>query len=77
VLEGVLPPWSVIIILYALVILRYCNNNTLSIYLMNVNYVIVICFRLYFPPMGCNICVTGEALLGEMMRIQLSNLSSD
>jgi hypothetical protein len=33
--EGVLPPWSVII-LYALIIPWYCNKNTLSI-LMNVN----------------------------------------
>jgi hypothetical protein len=34
--EGVLPPWFVII-LYALLIPWYCNNNTLSIYFMNVN----------------------------------------
>jgi hypothetical protein len=33
----VLSPRSVIIIFYALIIPRYCNNNTLSIYLMNVN----------------------------------------
>jgi hypothetical protein len=35
--EGVLPPWSVIIILYAPRIPWYCNNNTLSLYFMNVN----------------------------------------
>jgi hypothetical protein len=32
---------------------------------MNVNYVIVIRFRLSVPPMCCNICVTGETLLGK------------
>jgi hypothetical protein len=31
--EGVLPPW-VVIILYALLIPWYCNNNTLSIYIL-------------------------------------------
>jgi hypothetical protein len=36
--EGVLPLGSVIIILYALIVPWYCkNNNTLSIYWMNVN----------------------------------------
>jgi hypothetical protein len=32
---------------------------------MNVNYVIVNRFRLFIRPMCCNICVTGETLLGE------------
>jgi hypothetical protein len=32
---------------------------------MNVSYVIVIRFRLFVPSMCCNICVTGETLLGE------------
>jgi hypothetical protein len=32
---------------------------------MNVNLVIVICFRLFVPPMCCNIYVTAETLLGE------------
>jgi hypothetical protein len=36
--EGVLPPRSVIIIFYALIVPWYCNNNnTLPLYLMNVN----------------------------------------
>jgi hypothetical protein len=36
--EGVLPTGSVIIILYTLIVPWYCNNNnTLSLYWMNVN----------------------------------------
>jgi hypothetical protein len=31
---------------------------------MNVNQVIVICFRLFVPSMCCNICVTGGNALG-------------
>jgi hypothetical protein len=33
--------------------------------------------NLFVPPMCCNICVTGETLLGDEIRIQIPNLSSD
>jgi hypothetical protein len=52
---------------------RYCNNNTLSIF-YECKLSIVICFRLFFPPMWCNVCVMGEALLGGMRLIQKTEL---
>jgi hypothetical protein len=43
---------------------------------MNVNYVIVIYFHLFFySDYVCNVYVMGEALLGEMMKIQITKLA--
>jgi hypothetical protein len=64
--EDVLPPCFVIIT-YALIILG--TVIILSLYFINVNYVIVIRFRYV-----CNVCVMGEALLGDMMMIQMTEL---
>jgi hypothetical protein len=62
--EGVLPPEFVIIILLHSYIPLVCNNNTLSVSyeckLSDCNR-----FRLFVPSMCCNICVTGEMLLGK------------
>jgi hypothetical protein len=63
-----------------------CNNklcthtpgivlNTLSIYFMNVNYVIVILPLILYSNYVCNVCVMGEALLGDMMMIQITELA--
>jgi hypothetical protein len=63
-----------------------CNNklythtpgvviNTLSIFYMNVNYVIVILPLILYSDYVCNICVMGEALLGDMMMIQITELT--
>jgi hypothetical protein len=57
-----------------------CNNklctqtpgvviNTLSISYMNVNYIIVILSFILYSNYVCNVCVMGEALLGDMMKI--------
>jgi hypothetical protein len=62
-----------------------CNNNlctqtpgvvinTLSISYMNVNYVIVILPLILYSDYVCNVCVMGEALLGDMMMIQMIEL---
>jgi hypothetical protein len=49
--------------------------NTLSIFGMNVNYVIVILPLILFSDYVCNVCVMGEALLGGMMKIQITELA--
>jgi hypothetical protein len=59
-----LPPRFVIILLLHSYILLVCNNNTLSVFECKLSY--CNCFRLFVPPMCCNICVTGEALLGKV-----------
>jgi hypothetical protein len=62
-----------------------CNNklcthtpgvviNTLSIFCMNVNYVDVILPLILYSDYVCNVCVMGEALLGDMMKIQVTEL---
>jgi hypothetical protein len=42
---------------------------------MNVNYIIVIVLLILFSDYGCNVCVMGEALLGGMMKIQITELA--
>jgi hypothetical protein len=70
--EEVLPPCFVIIS-YALI-----TPDTvilLSLYFTNVNYVIVIRFCYFFTlVIVCNVCVMGEALLGDLMMIQKNEL---
>jgi hypothetical protein len=62
-----------------------CNNklcthtpgvviNTLSIFSMNINYVIVILPLILYSDCVCNVCMMGEALLGDMMMIQMTEL---
>jgi hypothetical protein len=62
-----------------------CNNklcthtpgvviNTLSIFYMNVNYVIIILPLILYSDYVCNVRVMGEALLGDMMKIQMTEL---
>ena len=41
---------------------------------MNVNYIIVILLLIPFSDYVCNVCVMGEALLGDMMKIQITEL---
>jgi hypothetical protein len=48
--------------------------NTLSIFRMNVNYIIVILSLILFSDYVCNVYVMGEALLGYMMKIQITEL---
>jgi hypothetical protein len=48
--------------------------NTLPIFGMNVNYIIVILLLIPFSDYVCNVCVMGEALLGDMMKIQITEL---
>jgi hypothetical protein len=62
--EGFLPPGFVIIIFLHSYILLVCNNNTLSIFQCKLSY--YNCFRSFIPPMCCNICETGETLLGKV-----------
>jgi hypothetical protein len=62
--EGFLPPGFVIILLQHSYILLVCNNNTLSILQYKISC--CNCFRIFVPPMYCNICVTGETLLGKV-----------
>jgi hypothetical protein len=38
---------------------------------MIVNYVIVILSLILYSDYVCNVCVMGEALLGEMMKIEI------
>jgi predicted DsbA family dithiol-disulfide isomerase len=42
---------------------------------MNVNYIIVILPLMLFSDYVCNVCVMGEALLGGMMKIQITELA--
>jgi hypothetical protein len=42
---------------------------------MNVNYVIVILPLILYSDYVYNVCVMGEALLGEMMKIQITELA--
>jgi hypothetical protein len=62
--KGVLPPEFVIILLLHSYILLVCNNNTLSILQYKISC--CNCFHIFVPPMCCNICVTGETLLGKV-----------
>jgi hypothetical protein len=63
--EGFLPPSDVIIILQHSYILTLVCNKYYSFLLFNkVNY--CNCFRIFVPPMYCNVCVTGETLLGKV-----------
>ena len=41
---------------------------------MNVNYAIVILPLILYSDYVCNVCVMGEALLGDMMKIQTTEL---
>jgi hypothetical protein len=49
--------------------------NTLSIFGMNVNYIIVILPLILFSDYVCNVSVMGEALLDGMMKVQISELA--
>jgi hypothetical protein len=69
--KDVLPPCFVIIS-YALI--TPGTIILLSLYFTNVNYVILIRFRYFFTPDMCNVCVMGEALLGDLMMIQMTEL---
>jgi hypothetical protein len=42
---------------------------------MNVSYIIVILPLILFSDYVCNVCVMGEALLGVMMKIQITELA--
>jgi hypothetical protein len=42
---------------------------------MNVNYVIVILPLIFYSDYLCNVYVMGEALLGEMMKIHITELA--
>jgi hypothetical protein len=41
---------------------------------MNVNYVIVILPSILYSDYVCNVCMMGEALLGDMRMIQITKL---
>jgi hypothetical protein len=41
---------------------------------MNINYVIVILPLILYSDCVCNVCMMGEALLGDMMMIQMTEL---
>jgi hypothetical protein len=70
--KDVLPPCFVIIS-YALI--TPGTVILLSLYFTNVNYVIVIRFRYFFySGYVCNVCVMGEAFLGDLMMIQMTEL---
>jgi hypothetical protein len=49
--------------------------NIISIFGMNVNYIIVILPFMRFSDYVCNVCVMGEALLVGMMKIQITELA--
>ena len=53
---------------------RYCNKYSLYILYMNVNYVIVILPSILYSDYVCNVCMMGEALLGDMRMIQITKL---
>jgi hypothetical protein len=42
---------------------------------MNVNYIIVILPLIIFYDYVCNVCVMGEVLLGDLMKIQITELA--
>jgi hypothetical protein len=42
---------------------------------MSVNYVIVILPLILYSDYVCNVCVMDEALLGDMMKIQITELA--
>jgi hypothetical protein len=42
---------------------------------MNVKYIIVILLLILFSDYVCNVCMMGEALLGGMMKIQITELA--
>jgi hypothetical protein len=52
----------------------YCNKYSPYILYMNVNYVIVILLLILYSDCECIVCVMGEALLGDMMMIQMTEL---
>jgi hypothetical protein len=49
--------------------------NKYSIFYMNVNYVIVILPLILYSDYVCNVCMMGEVLLGDMMKIQITELA--
>jgi hypothetical protein len=53
---------------------RYCNKYSPYILYMNANYVMVILSLILYSDYVCNVCVMGEALLGDMMIIQMTEL---
>jgi hypothetical protein len=42
---------------------------------MNVNYVIVILPLILYSDYVCNVCVIGEALLGGIMKLQITEIA--
>jgi hypothetical protein len=57
-------PGYVIIILSTLIFVLVCKKYYSFLLLNKVSY--CNCFRIFVPPMYCNVCVTGETLLGKV-----------
>jgi hypothetical protein len=53
---------------------QYCNKYSPYILYMNVNYVFVILPLILYSDCEFNVYVMGEALLGDMMMIQMTEL---
>jgi hypothetical protein len=70
--EDVLPP-CVVIITYALITPDIVINTLSIFYEYKVSYCNLLPLIL-FPDYVCNVCVMGEALLGDMMMIQNTKL---
>jgi hypothetical protein len=59
-----LPGYVIILLLHSYIFALVCNNTTLSYFENKVSY--CNCFRILVPSMCCNVCVTGETLLGKV-----------
>jgi hypothetical protein len=62
--EGFYLPGYVIIILCTLIFVLVCNKYYSFLLLNKVSY--CNCFRIFVPPMYCDVCVMGETLLGKV-----------
>jgi hypothetical protein len=62
--RGFYLPGYVIIILSTLIVVLVCNKYYSFLPLNKASY--CNCFRIFVPPMYCNVCVTGETLLSKV-----------
>jgi hypothetical protein len=62
--RGFCIPGYVIILLSTLIFVLVCNKYYSSLLLNKLSY--CNCFCIFVPPMYCNVCVTGETLLGKV-----------